>query len=122
MRTNTMFRPWDLLKTLLLSYGLTVVLLLGFSFLMYRMRLSAAQAAWGVDVIYLLACGLGGFLTGKRAENRRLIWGLASGVLYFVVLLFLSWIADGGIQGGFREILTVFGVCLAGSAVGAFVS
>ena len=110
------------IKTLLISYGLTVILLLGLTFLMYQMKLGAAEASWGVTVIYLLACAVGGFLTGKRVGTRRLLWGLVFGVLYFTVLLILSLIAGGSIQEESRQILTILATCLAGSAVGAFIS
>ncbi len=122
MDSNEMMRPWGFLKTLLISYGVTLLLLAGLSFLMYRMKLGAAQASWGVMVIYLVSCAVGGFLTGKRAGSRRLLWGLVSGGLYFVVLLILSWVLGGGLQGELQEILTVLAACLAGSAVGAVVS
>ena len=122
MNSNPSIRPWDFLKTLLLSYILTALLLAGLAFLMYRMKLGASQAAWGVTVIYLLACAVGGFLTGKRMGSRRLLWGLVSGALYFVVLWLLSLAVGGGLQGELREILTVLATCLAGSAVGAVIS
>lgn len=122
MNSNTSINPWSFLKTLLISYGMTAVLLLGLAFLMYQMKLGAEQASWGVMVIYLLSCAVGGFLTGRRMGSRRLIWGLVSGALYFVVLLVLSLAMGGGLQGEAQEILTVLAACLAGSAVGAVVS
>ncbi len=122
MPSNTTIRPWSFLKTLLLSYSITVILLVCFAFLMYQMKLGAAQAAWGVMVIYLIACAAGGFLTGKRMGSRRLFWGLVSGTLYFVVLLLLSLIVGGGLQGELKDVLSVFAACLAGSAVGAAIS
>lgn len=119
---NTTIHPWNFIKTLLLSYGMTAVLLTGLAFLMYQMKLGAAQASWGVTVIYLLACAVGGFLTGKRVGSRRLLWGLVSGGLYFVILWMLSLILGGGMQGEMQELLTALAACLAGSAVGAFLS
>ena len=110
------------IKTLLISYGLTVILLLGLTFLMYQMKLGAAEASWGVTVIYLLACAVGGFLTGRRVGNRRLLWGMVSGMLYFAVLLMLSLVIGGEIQTEGRQLLTILATCLAGSAVGAFIS
>ena len=122
MNSNPSPHLWGMIKTLLLSYCMTVLLLAGLAFLMYRMKLGAAQASWGVMVIYLLACAVGGFLTGKRVGSRRLLWGLASGLLYFGVLFLLSLTVGEGIQGTMQEILTVLAACLAGSAVGAVAS
>ncbi len=122
MNSNEAIHPWSFLKTLLISYTLTAVLLVGLAFLMYRMKLGAAEATWGVMVIYLVSCAVGGFLTGRRVGSRRLFWGLVSGGLYFVVLLVLSLVLGGGLQGGIQQIMTVLAACLAGSAVGAFIS
>jgi len=113
---------WGYLKTLLISYGLAVLMLAGLAVLMWQMRLGASEADWGVMVIYLLTCGAGGFLTGRRVETGRLLWGLVFGLLYFAVLLLLSLLFDGGIQGEIRQTMTVLAACLAGSAVGAFIS
>ena len=88
MNSNVALHPWGFLKTLLISYVLTALLLGGLAFLMYRAKLGATEAAWGVMVIYLVACAVGGFLTGRRVGTQRLLWGLLSGVLYFVTKLF----------------------------------
>ena len=109
-------------KSLLISYGLTVILLLGLTFLMYQMKLGAAEASWGVTVIYLLTCAVGGFRMGRRVGSRRLLWGLGFGALYFIVLLILSLVSGEGVQEESRQLLTILATCLAGSAVGAFIS
>lgn len=122
MNSNVALHPWGFLKTLLISYILTALLLGGLTLLMYRAKLGASEAAWGVKVIYLLTCAVGGYLTGRRVGSRRLLWGLLSGVLYFVVLAIVSLLMGAGFQGEGRQIMTVLVACLAGSAVGAFLS
>lgn len=122
MNQKSGLTPWSFLKTLLISYIVTFVLLFLLAFVMYKMKLSAAEASWAVTVIYLLSCGIGGFLTGKRMGSRRLLWGLASGALYFVVLFVFSLLTSGGLESEMKDILTVLITCLAGSAVGAVMS
>lgn len=122
MNSNVVNHPWIILKTLLISYTLTALLLVGLTFLMYRAKLGVAEASWGVMVIYLVTCAVGGFFTGRRVGNRRMLWGLLSGGLYFAVLLVLSLLMNGGIHGEIRQILTVLASCLAGSGIGAFIS
>lgn len=122
MNSNGMQSVWGYIKTVVISYAVTVILLAGLAFLMYQMKLGASQAEWGVTVICLFACVLGGFLTGRRVGSRRLLWGMVSGVLYFVVLLVLSMLVGGGIHGESSQIGTVLATCLAGGAVGAFIS
>lgn len=113
---------WGYVKNLVITYSLTVLLLAGLAFLMYQMKLGAAEASWGVTVIYLLVCAVGGFLTGRRMSSRRLLWGLIFGALYFSVLLVLSLVLGRGVQAESRQLLTILATCLAGSAIGAFIS
>ena len=113
-------RGW--VRTMLASYGLTVLLILGIAFLMYRFKGSGSM--WGVSVyaIYLLSCGLGGYLTGRRIGSKRLLWGVVFSLLYVVVLGLLSWVIGDGWQGTAGGFGIVLGVCLAGGAVGAILS
>lgn len=122
MNSNGMQSVWGYIKTVVISYAVTAILLAGLAFLMYQMKLGASQAEWGVTVICLFACALGGFLTGRRVGSRRLLWGMVSGALYFMVLLVLSLLVGGGIHGESSQIGTVLATCLAGGAVGAFIS
>lgn len=122
MDTNISVNPIRFVKTLLISYAVTVILLFLFALILYKMKLSGTQASIGVTVIYLLSCGLGGFITGKQMRTRRLLWGLLSGVLYFTVLFLLSMLSGGGLSADLKNLFTVLGTCLAGSAAGAIIS
>lgn len=122
MNSNLAVNPWRFLRTLLLSYAVTAVLLFLFAFLLYKMKLGVTEVSWGVGLIYLLSCALGGFVTGKQAGSRRLLWGLAFGALYFAVLLILSLAVGGGLQGSARSVITAAATCLGGSGAGAIIS
>ena len=74
-------------KLLAAGYGITVVLLLGVTFLLYRFQLGEGQTGIFVTVIYVLSCFLGGFLTGKAWKRKRLLLGLMYGILYSSVLI-----------------------------------
>lgn len=122
MNSNSAVNPWRFLKTLLLSYVVTVLLLFLLAFLLYKLKWGAEQASRGITLVYLISCALGGFLTGKQMGNRRLFWGLVWGILYFAVLLLLSFLVGKGLQGDTKAVLTVLAACLGGSAAGAFLS
>ena len=49
-------------SALLVSYGITVALLLALAFLLYKMKLQPTQVGVGVVAIYILASMAGGFL------------------------------------------------------------
>ena len=121
MNSNAISYSKAMGKSLLLSYGLTVLLLTALAFVMYQMKLSIDLATWGTTAICFLSCGLGGVLVGKQVGNRRFLWGLLSGVLYFCVLLILSWIlGDNNVPWG--EMARALAICLVGSMVGAVLS
>ena len=63
-------------SALLVSYGITVALLLALAFLLYKMKLQPTQVGVGVVAIYILASMAGGFLTVKALKRRRLLCGI----------------------------------------------
>lgn len=108
-------------KLLAAGYGITVVLLLGVTFLLYRFQLGEGQTGIFVTVIYVLSCFLGGFLTGKAWKRKRLLLGLMYGILYFGILFLLSLFA-GGLYQDWGNTLKVCLLCLAGGSVGGMLS
>ncbi|MCD8054003.1 MAG: TIGR04086 family membrane protein [Lachnospiraceae bacterium] len=74
-----------------------------------------------VRVIWFLSAFTGGLLAARAAGNRRLLWGLAAGLIYFLVLLLLSLIfstESTGASAGFWAPL----LCLSGGGVGGIFS
>ena len=67
----------------LFSYVLTALLLTALAFLLYRFRLGESQVSLGINLVYVVSCLAGGFLAGKAARQRRFLWGLFTGILYF---------------------------------------
>ena len=122
MNPNSTVNPMRFVKPLAASYIVTVLLMFLLAFVLYKMKLSSSQASLGVTAIYLLSCAVGGFITGKQMRNRRLLWGLLSGALYFAVLLLLSLAVSGGLQGDLKNMVSVLAPCLIGSAAGAVIS
>ena len=85
-----------LLRSLLISYLLSGVLLASLAFALYKLRLSEGPVNLMVFAVYLAACLTGGFLAGRRIRQRRSFWGLLSGLLYFMVLFAVSWAMNLG--------------------------
>lgn len=111
-----------LLKTLLFSYILTGILLALLAFLLYRLRLGEKVVSVAIIVIYVVATFFGGFVAGKKLENRRFLWGLIMGAAYFLVLTLVSLVAGrGGIEFG-NSFLTTFVLCAGGGMLGGMLS
>lgn len=114
--------PKALLRSLVLSYFVSGILLLALSFGLYKLKIKEAQINTAVYLIYLLACLAGGFLAGKAARQKRFLWGMISGLLYFAVLLAVSWLMK---QGGFpntTRIITTLVCCASGGTAGGMVA
>lgn len=111
-----------LLKSLLFAYIFTVIMLGVLALLLYRLGLSEKAVSIGIIVIYVAATMLGGFFTGKKMGNRRFLWGLLTGGIYFVILTAVSLVAGkGNIQLG-NSFFTTLALCAGGGMLGGMFS
>lgn len=115
-------RPKALLGSLLLSYVISGILLLGLAFVLYKLKIKEAQINTAVYAVYAIACLIGGFFAGKRIGQRRFFWGLLSGLLYFLVLFAVSWFLKEGGNFDTARVMTVMACCLAGGTAGGMMS
>ncbi len=114
--------PKALLRSLIFSYVLSGILLLALSFALYKLKMKEAQINIAVYGVYILACLAGGLMAGKIIRQKRFFWGLLSGLLYFVVLLAVSWVLKQGNPLDITRMLTVMGCCAAGGTIGGMIS
>ncbi len=111
-----------LLKDLLFSYLLTALLLLLTALCLYRFRLSAKTVSLCLTCIYVLATFVAGFIAGKKVGVRKFLWGMASGLSYFIVLAVFSLILKqdaASMSGNFFSVLVL---CMASGMLGGMVS
>lgn len=105
-------------KAVLLTYVLTALLLLFLAFLSLQLQMSAGQIGIGILCIYGAACLAGGWYGAGKAGKRRLFWGLAVGVLYFVVLLLVSQLGERTLRGDLVQLFSTFLLCAASGMAG----
>lgn len=110
------------LKAMLGAYVVTGILLLLLSFLLYKFNLDEGKVTAGIIVIYVVSTFVGGMLIGKSAHSRRFLWGIAVGVLYFVLMLLISLGIYHTLQGNSANMLTTFLLCAGGGMLGGMVS
>ncbi len=111
-----------LFRSLLVSYVLSGILLLLLSLALYRLKLPEAQVTPAVYAVYVIACLAGGFLAGKGIRSRRFFWGLTNGVLYFLVLLLVSWLHGHGSLAETSRLSVTLACCAAGGMIGGMMS
>lgn len=111
-----------ILKSLLCSYGVTAIMLFLLAFLLFKFDLSQNMVGAGVTVIYIISCFLGGFVLGRSAGRQKYVWGIALGIIYFLLLTAVSWIVERqtGINGG--RMITTLALCMGSGMLGGMLS
>ena len=107
-----------ILKSLLCAYLVTGVLLLILTVLLYKCGLEEKHVSAGILTVYILSTLAGGFVAGKMAS----VWGLGIGVLYFLLLVLISFGIYHSIQEPFPQLLIVCILCTGGGMIGGMIS
>ncbi|MEY8337835.1 TIGR04086 family membrane protein [Lachnospiraceae bacterium 62-35] len=110
------------LRSLLISYSFTAVLLVILAFLLYQFHLGEKQIGLAVDVIYVFTCLIGGFIAGKTVRQRRFLWGILAGSLYFLILLAVSFALQKGFASDTSAMIRVLAMCAGGGMIGGMIS
>lgn len=111
-----------MLKSLLASYIVTGLLLLGLTFLVYKFELDEQVVVAGIVAIYVVSTFMGGYIIGKLTVVKKIAWGMIVGAVYFVLLFLISY-------GVYREFntngisaLTTAILCIGGGTLGGMLS
>ena len=111
-----------LLRSLFISYALSALFLGALAFALYKLRLGESLVNLLIFAVYFAACFAGGFFTGRKVRNRRFFWGLTLGLVYFLVLLAVSFLLNKGLNGTMNQILTTMAICAASGTIGGMIS
>ncbi len=110
------------LKCLLFSYILTAAMLMLLALLLFKMGLGEKVVSVAIIVIYVLATFCAGFLSGKKMQNQKFLWGLLMGSLYFAVLALVSLIVNRSVLELGNSFFTTFALCAGGGMLGGMLS
>lgn len=115
-------KVWRVIRTLIITYIISGILLSALAFALYKFRLPESQVNLGVSAVYVLSCLAGGFLSGKAMKTRRFLWGLITGLLYFAFLFLMSCLQDAGITSDMVHIAAVLAMCSLSGMAGGMLS
>ena len=110
-----------ILKVLLAMYIVSGLLLVILSVLVSRVEQEELTANVGVIVVYVVSCALGGFLAGRMRGERKFLWGLLLGVIYFAVLLAVSLVISGGEIPDGMHLVTALAICAGSGMAGGMI-
>lgn len=134
MNLNHRLKPRDekgspfvnLAITLAVMYVISGSLLLLLSLGLYQMDLSESVVRIGIIAIYIASGFAGGFLIGKRMQDKKYLWGLASGALYFLILFLVSLVLKQGMGEELMmepvKLLTTLVLCAVSAMAGGMFS
>lgn len=121
-KLNLSSRLTFIMKCLLISYLITTGLLLFLALMLYRFNLSEKIVSICIIAIYIIVTFLAGFLTGKREGNKKFLWGLLMGTLYFAILIVISLIVNHGMNEVSGNFFTVLVLCAGSGMLGGMLS
>ena len=111
-----------ILKSLLFSYEVTGAFLLLLAFLLFQFDLGEKPVAAGILAVYVLSCLLGGFMAGKIMRKDRYLWGMLTGLFYYLLLIAVSFAVKGKWDMSLIHAVTTFFLCLGGGTLGGMLS
>jgi putative membrane protein (TIGR04086 family) len=111
-----------ILRDLLVSYMITGLLLLLLAFLMMKADVSSTVLNGGILLTYVISSFVGGFLLGKSADQKRFLWGLGMGAIYFIMLILISVLTNSVMGMEASRVITVMVICLFSGMLGGMIS
>ena len=109
-------------KSLIISYIVTFILLLIFSMIMYYGNVSEKVVGIFVIITYFISSLLGGLSIGKSVENRRFLWGMILGLLYFGIIMMITLVGREGNEQIDSSKITGFITSCIGGMLGGMIS
>lgn len=111
-----------LVKALFISYLCTGVILLILSCIMYKAQPPNMFISAGVVFSYIFSAFVGGMIVGKKTQEKRFLWGIISGMLYFAIIFAMSILMNKDIVSQIGSTITVFITCGFGGMLGGMLS
>lgn len=111
-----------MLKSLLASYIVTGLLLLGLTFLVYKFELDEQLVVGGIVAIYVISTFTGGYIIGKLTRVRKFIWGTIIGAIYFALLFLISYGVYREFNTNGLSAVTTAILCIGGGTLGGMLS
>lgn len=107
-----------LLKCLLAAYLITGILLVVVAGLLYKFSLGENVVDVGIIVVYCISSLLAGLFFSKGAASRRFLWGMAAGVVYFLVICTVTFVVEGQVHLMSSSCITTLFICTGSGMLG----
>lgn len=108
----------QVVKGVVFAYVISAVALVFIAFMMYKWDVSDSVVRGGILASYVLSCFISGAVVSRQHSERRYLWGLLMGAVYFTILWVVSLIGNKGAFTGVSGILPALALCLFGGMLG----
>ncbi|MBO5279035.1 MAG: TIGR04086 family membrane protein [Lachnospiraceae bacterium] len=105
-------------KVLVLETVISLVLLCLFALVLQKLQPSERVITTGIKLLYVIVNLIGGLLIGKIMSQKKFLWGVITGFLYFIVISLISFIVHQGFYTDLDNAVTICLLCLAGGMAG----
>lgn len=112
----------DVLVSLFGGYGITFLGIVLLAVLLLLLQISENVVDIGILAIYVLSCLAAGWIVGKRTKNKKFLWGMVSGSVYFLILFIISLMANQSMEKVGNDLLTTLCICLGSGTLGGMIS
>ena len=109
-------------KALILSYLVMLVTMLLTAVVLWKFDLGQGMLKAAVIVLYVLSAAAGGIYIGKMQKEKKFLWGLLTGCLFFLVLFILTMLSgeSGGKIG--MNFVSAFLICTLSGTLGGMLA
>ncbi|MCH5251837.1 MAG: TIGR04086 family membrane protein [Lachnospiraceae bacterium] len=108
----------QVIKGVVLAYGISAVLLVILAFLMFQWDISEGVVRGGIIFAYVFSCFISGMVVSSHHTGRKYLWGLLMGAIYYIILLITSMICNRALFMNIPGILPALFLCLFGGMLG----
>ena len=112
----------ELIKTVMISYIITGIMLFVFAVILYKLELSVSKIKTGVIIVYVTVNMVGGFIIGRKKGVKKYMWGGICGFIYFMILFTVSLIVSKSVGQNTSGVLPAFAACIGGGMIGGMIS
>lgn len=112
----------EVIKSLVVAYIITGIALAALAFVIYKWDVNETVTNIVILAIYVLATFIGGFITGKRVQERKFIWGFVLGACYILIIYGVSMILSASLNMISTASVLAAVLCLAGGMIGGMLS
>lgn len=100
----------------------TILMVLTLALLLYKFHFNEQSIQIGIYIIYFLSNFIGGFIIGKVKREKKFLWGMGTGLVYFIFLILISCIVTQSIAFSITNFFSAALCCIFGGILGGMLS